>query len=286
MKKFIFEIKVTRRLCYLSLILVWLLATSTGLLGQADGLIVSTPEEIKAELEHVPCDNRLRQQAVKDLFVKMGAAAADVKIVRLHKQENVVVELAGANEEKILIGAHYDKVSDGCGAIDNWTGIVTLAHLYRSIKSLAHKKTIIFVAFANEEKGLLGSHEMTKELSAAQSQQYCAMLNIDSLGLAIPQTLDNISSAKLEKLTGELAEKMKIPYAHASIAGANGDSSSFLARKIPAITIHGLSSDWHNIIHTGNDKVTKINGSSVYLGYRLVLALIKQIDDEGCGAFR
>ena len=45
-------------------------------------------------------------------------------------------------------------------------------------------------------------------------------------------------------------------------------------KKIPAVTIHGMSSDWPNILHSSNDQAAKVNSASVYLGYRLALSLV------------
>jgi Zn-dependent M28 family amino/carboxypeptidase len=185
-----------------------------------------------------------------------------------------------------VIGAHYDKVSDGCGAIDNWTGIVAMAHLYETIKNVPLQKTIIFVAFGKEEKGLIGSRAMVEAIPKEELAQYCAMINIDSLGLSAPQVLDNASSKKLRDLAADVAKEMKMPFSHASVENADSDSSSFTKKKIPAVTIHGLNNEWSSIIHSRNDQISKVNPVSVYLGYRLALALVTRLDASACAAYR
>jgi hypothetical protein len=56
---------------------------------------------------------------------------------------NLLVKLAEQSDETIVIGAHYDFIDDGCVAIDNWSGIVAIAHAYRTIKTLERpKKTL------------------------------------------------------------------------------------------------------------------------------------------------
>lgn len=127
---------------------------------------------------------------------------------------------------------------------------------------------------------------MTKAITKEQAAEYCAMINIDSLGLAPPQVADNMSSKKLGKFTADLAKEMKMPFGHASIEGADSDSSSFMAKKIPAVTIHGLTNEWPKILHSRNDQVSKINPASVYLGYRLTLAMIVRLDQSLCGAYK
>lgn len=79
---------------------------------------------------------------------------------------------------------------------------------------------------------------------------------------------------------------MKIPFGHASIEGADADSSSFIAKRIPALTLHGLNNEWTSILHSRNDQSSKVNPNSVYLGYRLILALVIRLDSSPCGEYR
>ena len=247
---------------------------------------VSTPEDIAKDFASVPCDDKDRLAAVRALYESAGATASDITMDQHDNVENLVVTKKGASPEKIVIGAHYDKTSEGCGAIDNWTGQVALTHLYRTLKDIPLNKTLVFVAFGREEKGLVGSRAMTKGIDKEQAAGYCAMINIDSLGLGPPQVADNMSSKKLARFTGELAKEMEIPFGHASIGRANSDSSSFVAKKIPAVTIHGLNNDWSTILHSKHDQVAKVNSASVYLGYRLALAMIVKLDASSCDAYR
>ncbi|HEX8175891.1 MAG TPA: M20/M25/M40 family metallo-hydrolase [Pyrinomonadaceae bacterium] len=268
------------------LITLLFLSVPTSLSAQQSGITISTPEQIKSEFDSVPCKNEDRLSAAKALFEKMGAPASDISIDKYKNVENLVIRKPGISQEKIIVGAHYDKVSDGCGAIDNWSGIVAIAHLYRSLKDAPLKKTILFVAFGKEEKGLVGSRAMVDAITKDQVTQYCEMINIDSFGLAAPQVADNMSSKKLSEFTAALAKEMKMPFSHASIEGADSDSSSFIAKKIPALTLHGLSNEWPSILHSQNDQSSRVNPDSVYLGYRLILALVVRLDSLSCGEYR
>ena len=276
----------SRRILAAVLAQLFLLITAASLNAQQPGVKISTVEELKAEFNAVPCKDDDRLNAVKALFEKLGAPATEIVVEKFKGVENVSISKKGDTSEKIVIGAHYDKVSDGCGAVDNWTGIVTLAHLYATLKDIRLRKTVIFVAFGKEEKGLVGSHAMVEAIDKAQLAQYCAMVNIDSLGLSAPQVLDNASSKKLRDLAAGLAKEMDIPFSYASVAVADADSSSFIKRKIPALTIHGLNNDWASILHSRNDQLAKVNPISVYLGYRLALALVGRLDAASCAEFR
>jgi Iap family predicted aminopeptidase len=260
-------------------------ATTFCTRGQS-AISLSTSDEIGADAVSGPCENALRRDAVVALFKKVGAADSEIAIETFKNVENVVVRREGRGEGTLVVGAHYDKVSKGCGAVDNWTGVTAIAHLYRSLKRYPTKKTLLFVAFGREEEGLIGSKAMVKAIPKEELPSYCAMVNIDSLGMGAPQAAANFSSEKLVNLAESLADKMKMSFGKSPIPNADADSSSFKARKIPAVTLHGLTDDFLSVLHTENDKPEKINKGSVYLGYRLALAMLVRLDADACDAHR
>ncbi len=114
--------------------------------------------------------------------------------------KNVVAYLKGNKEPDsyIIIGAHYDHLGYGgegsgsrnpdtiavhYGADDNASGVATLLELaekFAANKTML-KRSIIFVAFGAEEKGLLGSRYFVDSLPVAKEKIY-AMINIDMVG--------------------------------------------------------------------------------------------------------
>lgn len=247
---------------------------------------LSTVADITADLALLGCGDESRYDSVSRLFAKAGAPASDVSDFSHKKVRNLVVRKAGTTPETIVVGAHYDKTELGCGAVDNWTGIVALAHLYSSMRNVSTAKSLLFVAFDDEELGLIGSNAMVRKIAKKERAQYCAMINLDSFGLATPQVLDNASSRRLREFAGELALEIDVPFDHARVEVADADSSSFLRKGIPAITLHGLSADWYEILHTDQDQPSMVNPASVYLGYRLALAILARVDSMPCDAFR
>ncbi len=254
--------------------------------GQERKVIISTEEETGQDITQVPCKESERLSAVKDLFIKMGAQAESLSIEKREGVENLIIRKPGKSQSTIVIGAHYDKTREGCGAIDNWTGIVALAHIYKSLKDAPSQKTLLFVAFGKEEQGLLGSKAMVKSIKKEEVGQYCAMINIDSLGMAAPQVPVNLSSDALVMRVVDLAQRMKMPFQRVNIPGAGADSLPFMDKKIPAVTISAIGNGWGEILHTKKDQVAKINATSVYLGYRLALALVAELDELPCEVSR
>ncbi len=276
----------TQRAAAIVLLLLLPLASASGFSYSDNSPTISTLDEIKAEFADVVCKNDKREAAVRALFEKMGATADDISVEKFGGVENLVIRKPGVTTETVIVGAHYDKVPDGCGAIDNWSGIVVLAHLYRSLRNVKTSKTLLFVAFGKEELGLVGSHAMVKAMSKEQAAQICAMVNLDSFGMGAAQAAANMSSKKLLESAAKIAERMKIPFGSAAIAGAGADSMSFIDRGIPAITLHGVTNDWRKVLHTSNDKPEKVDAVSVYLGYRLALALTVEVINAPCDAWR
>jgi Zn-dependent M28 family amino/carboxypeptidase len=266
----------------LFLILIFVFST----FGQQQNLKIATEADIKEDISSNTCKNSERLEAVKKIFKKKGASDEQIKIEKLKDVENVVVTKKGETDETVIVGAHYDKTSDGCGALDNWTGITILANLYQTMKDVKTRKTYVFVAFGKEELGLLGSDEMARGIPKEKREQYCAMVNLDSFGLTYPQVMTNISDKKLTDLAKKLADDLKMPFADAPIEYASSDSESFRKQKIPAISIHGLTNKWQEYLHSTKDKVENVNIQSVFVGYQFVLRYLVKIEESGCGDFR
>src|SRR5262245_31713005 len=91
-------------------ILILLLMVTASSSTHPAGVSISTPEQIKAEFDSVPCKDEERLSAAKALFEKAGVPASDISVEDYKNVENLVVRKAGTSQELIVIGAHYDKV--------------------------------------------------------------------------------------------------------------------------------------------------------------------------------
>jgi hypothetical protein len=112
------------------------------------------------------------------------------------------------------------------------------------------------------------------------------MVNFDTFGQGYPLALRNASSSKMVKFTEDFAKELKVNFTSVAIEGASSDSASFVEKKIPAITLSGLTSNWQQILHTSNDKLEKVTMDSVYLGYRFGVVFVSKLDALPCGEFR
>lgn len=266
-----------------NLALIFVLSLSTQTFAQQNELL-SSQGQIAESVKLAPCKSENRLAAVKQLFEKMGAKEQDIAVEKFDKDKitNLVVKKKGKSEETIIVGAHYDKTKEGCGAIDNWTGISIIAHLYRTINQIQLEKSYLFVAFDQEEIGLLGSDAMAKAIPKEKRPRFCSMVNLDSFGFAAPQAMENTSSSELISIAKKLAKESDFPFTTGSILNADADSSSFRKRGIPSITFTALDNNWQKYLHSESDKLEKINFTSVYLGYRFALGFLAKLDRLPC----
>jgi aminopeptidase S len=71
---------------------------------------------------------------------------------------NIVATLSGKpGTRTLLLGAHYDRVARGHGAVDNAASCAVLLALIERLKSQPAANTVTVVFFDLEELGLLGS---------------------------------------------------------------------------------------------------------------------------------
>lgn len=152
----------------------------------------------------------------------------DVFDVNGQEAFNVIGLLQGTDpvlqDEYVVIGAHYDHIGKGKqvgddiianGANDNAAGtaaVMQMAKYFSKVKR--NKRSIVFVLFAAEEKGLLGSKHLAKEMKEAEKDVY-AMLNFEMIGVP----LDKDYTAYVTGFDkSNLAKKMN-GYASANIVG-------------------------------------------------------------------
>lgn len=148
---------------------------------------------------------------------------------------NVVGYIEGSDatlkNEFIIIGAHYDHIGEiaavdgdviANGANDNAAGtsaVMTLAKYFSTKKT---KRSLLFVAFTAEEKGLLGSKHLANRLKDNNFNLY-TMFNLEMIGVPL------IEADHQAFLTGyehsNLAEVMN------AYAGLNLIGSSEVAKK-------------------------------------------------------
>ena len=108
--------------------------------------------------------------------------------VKGEKFRNIEAEKKGtsAPNEIVIIGAHYDSVDLCPGANDNGSGIAALIEIARLFSGKELKRTVRFVAFANEEPPYFQTDAMGSRVYAARCRQrnenIVAMYSLETIG--------------------------------------------------------------------------------------------------------
>ncbi len=97
--------------------------------------------------------------------------------------DNLSATLTGTTTpaDVFILGAHYDSVDNAPGADDNASGVAGMLEIARVLQSSPMPWTIEFVAYAHEEKGLLGS-----TVHAASSSGVVGMISLEMIGYTCP----------------------------------------------------------------------------------------------------
>jgi len=190
---------------------------------------------------------------------------ANVDVERAVKTvHNVVAYLKGETPEYVVIGGHYDHLGLGGqyslapsqtgtihpGADDNASGAVGVLELARYFsKHPPTKRGVLFLNFAGEEQGLLGSAYYADH-PLLPLKDAVAMVNLDMIGRMRENKLylGGTASGSTLKATVEKElpkHDLKVDYSGGPSEGSS-DHTSFTAHQVPALFFFsGLHSDYH-----------------------------------------
>jgi putative aminopeptidase FrvX len=238
-------------------------------------------ETIENRLRHFSRKDAEREQILKAAFQEVGCRDEHLseQPVKRAKLPNLICVLPGAADSEIIVGAHFDHISEGSGVVDNWSGAAMLASFYQALRIEPRKHRFVFVAFSGEEQGLFGSEEYAKQLTPGQISNIRVMVNIDTLGLGPTKVWLTHSDHHLADVLYGVSKTMNIP-----LAVVNGDqvgdedSSSFIKRKIPTVMIHSITTETFPILHSKRDDISAVNFADYFDSYRLISAYLAYLD--------
>lgn len=199
----------------------------------------------------------------------------------------------GVQSEAVVVGAHYDHLGRSArfsmapgstgqihhGADDNASGTAAVMEMAKAASESRSdfRRSIVFISFAGEELGLLGSSHYLQHPSVPLDKTV-AMLNLDMVGRAGGRILvDGILSSPSIEDDLKVAQKssgISLKALKGSPGAGTSDDASFLMQKIPAINFFsGFHADYHRPSDTW-DKIDAPGGVAVA---DLALALARQI---------
>jgi hypothetical protein len=240
---------------------------------------------IQERLEAVTRKLSDRRAALVQLFTDVGCTGANLttQAVRGSKEPNLICTLKGQDPTagSIVVGGHFDLVSDGMGAVDDWSGSVLLPSLYQSLKSRPRRHDYVFLAFAAEETGLNGSRMYVNQLSGEQRAATRAMINLECLGLTPPKIWASHADPHLLGAYKRVVNALHIPAAGVNVERVGDDDSHpFRDVHIPTLTIHSITQETYPILHTSKDRVSAIHPDDYYAAYRVAATLLAFLDGD------
>ena len=189
---------------------------------------------------------------------------------------NVIGVLPGRDpelrREAVIIGAHYDHLGGGAfgsldpdssgrihnGADDNASGSAALIHIARALAANPPARSIVFIAFAGEELGLLGSAQYVKDPLYALDRTV-AMINLDMVGRLRDRKLIVYGTATAKEFPALLDSLNWYQGFDLRMQGDGygpSDQSSFYAAGRPVLH---LFTDLHEDYHRTTDDWEKVN---------------------------
>ncbi len=196
-----------------------------------------------------------------------ASLAADV-IQERATTANVVALLPGADpalaNQVVVIGAHYDHLGYGGpdsgsltpdehavhnGADDNASGVAGMLETARRLAARPPARTVLFAAFAAEERGLLGSSHLAQNLPVDQGA-LVAMINMDMIGRAKRGPAVTVGGYGTAAEWPDIVEAVNADH-HLKIATDKGgfgasDHSSFYSLDVPVLFLFtGAHGDYH-----------------------------------------
>jgi hypothetical protein len=240
-------------------------------------------EIVQGRLSKYTGNNKQREATLKQMFAEAGCDDQHLseQPVKGSKLPNLVCLLPGSSDKVIIVGAHFDRVSEGDGVVDNWSGASLLPSLYEAVKIEPRKHTYIFIGFTDEEQGEVGSRFYAREMTKEQVAATDAMVNMDTLGLAPTEVWTSHSDKQLTAILAYVAKQINVPVTGVNVEQVGStDSEQFAERKIRRITIHSLTQETWNarILHTSKDKISAMRLDDYYQTYRLLGAYVAFLD--------
>jgi aminopeptidase S len=211
--------------------------------------------------------------------------------------ENILAELPSEGATKtLMLGAHYDRVNEGQGAIDNASGSVAVLELLAALKEKPLKNYAVSAAFFDlEEIGLRGSADYIKVRGGKNLPS--VFINFDVFGYgdtlwAMTRDEKTLSATSVKSAATAAKFPLQIgtsypPSDHLSFIRAKVETLSFSlidGKEIPSILKvfnHEMPEKMPRvltIIHSPNDTADKVDGPAVARALPVVEQAIRLMD--------
>lgn len=202
---------------------------------------------------------------VMDGLVSDSSAVLDLQVrnrmLARNPARNVLGMVKGKSKSWVIIGAHYDHLGrmgpDALfpGANDNASGVAMMLELAQWFSTHPPKHNLLFVAFAGEEAGLVGSEWFAVDRPIDLSKVKL-MLNLDILGTGddgIMAVNATVAQEHYARLVGVNFKGRFVNEVRARGPACNSDHCPLVKRGVPALFLYTLggAAHYHDVNDTG-----------------------------------
>jgi len=209
--------------------------------------------------------------------LRSGSVVVSLKVnaaTESYSGSNVVASSQrSAGMQKVVIGAHYDSVPVSPGANDNASGVGTLLALADALRGRKYSFEIEFVAFGDEEVGLIGSKKYVDALSPEERDRIVAMINIDMVGVGEQMEIGGETGLSSRALAIAQRGGYRVREMSAR-AGSSSDHASFIEAGIPAVFFYRADDPNY---HTKLDTADRISADRLEATGDVVLQLLEKL---------
>lgn len=232
---------------------------------------------------------------IRDTWQGLAAGRSDIDVQlttpcsQCSTQPSVILTIQGAElpDEVVVVGGHLDSINGGSsnvnqiapGADDDASGIATITEIIRIVTAgdWKPKRTLKFMGYAAEEKGLRGSRAIATEfMQAGVNVVGVLQLDMTNYKNGTPydmQIISDNSSTALKAFFGELFDEYLVPlgYVRTSVACNYGcsDHASWTEKGFPAAMVFEAGESRVNgglgsfpYIHTTDDTLASMGDSA------------------------
>ena len=236
-------------------------------------------------------------------FKERSGSRADAKIELFQhkfKQPSVIATIPGQGphaNEIVVIGGHEDSINISSifgspeqvapGADDNATGVATILEVYRVMIASGFKndRTLSFMTYAGEEKGLLGSQDIANRYKK-DGKSVVAVVQFDMTGFDGSNDqvvfMTDFTNADLTKFTQVLMDTyVKSRWSNDKCGYACSDHASWFKAGYPSVMPFEATMGQDNKkIHTQNDVIDILDFNHSLHFTKLALAFAAELSTE------
>jgi leucyl aminopeptidase len=224
---------------------------------------------------------------------------SDIKLTYYKHQQSpqptVILTIKGRSDKRIIIGGHADSIntndegplSHAPGADDNAAGIAVITELINVLmhNNYVPEKTLVFMAYAAEEVGILGSYEIAHHYMN-QKTSIDGVIQFDGVnytGKTFEMALiDDYTSPQQNKFLAMLIDTyLKVSWRYDSCGYGCSDHAAWNYEGYHAsYPVETIASEQNPFIHSSEDTFDKSNGNALHaiIFAKLGIAYILELD--------